>query len=147
MFVVDFTGCFSHCCVEGGDHWIHVCVYDGERCKLPAYHCLEGFQHIGIFQLFEVKLESCVFWLAGKGGRSSGWRFFDDDLPHWNITQITVTHKYEQNVVKILLFFGCCCYVTTALSLRRQFIAKLLKSVLSCTWSLSRDDSTQVTEC
>ena len=25
---------------------------------------LEGFQHIGIFQLFEVKLESCVFWLA-----------------------------------------------------------------------------------
>ena len=24
----------------------------------------EGFQHIGIFQLFEVKLESRVFWLA-----------------------------------------------------------------------------------
>ena len=34
------------------------------RCKLPAYHSLEGFQHIAIFQLFKVKLESCVFWLA-----------------------------------------------------------------------------------
>ena len=32
--------------------------------KLPIYHSLEGFQHIGIIQLFEVKLESCVFWLA-----------------------------------------------------------------------------------
>ena len=32
--------------------------------KLPAYLSLEGFQHIGIFQLFEVKFESCVFWLA-----------------------------------------------------------------------------------
>ena len=25
---------------------------------------MEGFQLIRIFQLFEVKLESCVFWLA-----------------------------------------------------------------------------------
>ena len=25
---------------------------------------VEGFQHVEIFQLFEVKLESCVFWLA-----------------------------------------------------------------------------------
>ena len=68
MFAKDLTGCFSHCCVEGGDHWIHVCIvvaHDGERCKSPAYHSLEGFQHVGIFQLFEVKLESCVFWLAG----------------------------------------------------------------------------------
>ena len=67
MFAKDLTGCFSHCCVEGGDHWIYVCVFvahDGERCKLPAYHNLEGFQHIVIFQLFKVKLESCVFWLA-----------------------------------------------------------------------------------
>ena len=39
-------------------------AHDGERCKPPAYHSLEGFQHVGIFQLFEVKLESCVFWLA-----------------------------------------------------------------------------------
>ena len=77
MFAKDLTGCFSHCCVEGGDHWIHVCIFivqDGKRCKLPADHSLEGFQHIGIFQLFEVKLESCVFarwFFSGEGGRSS----------------------------------------------------------------------------
>ena len=33
-------------------------------CKLPACHSLEGFQRIGIFQLFEIKLEFCVFWLV-----------------------------------------------------------------------------------
>ena len=67
MFAMDLTGCFSHCCVKGGDHCIYVCIFvahDGERCKPPAYHSLEAFQHIGIFQLFKVKLESCVFWLA-----------------------------------------------------------------------------------
>ena len=67
MFAKDLTGCFSHCCVEGGAHWIYVCIFivrDGERCKLPEYHSLEGFQHVGIFQLFEVTTESCVFWLA-----------------------------------------------------------------------------------
>ena len=67
MFAKDLTGCFSHCCVEGGDHWVCVCIFvarDDDRCKLPAYHSLEGFQHIGILQLFEVKLESCVFRLA-----------------------------------------------------------------------------------
>ena len=67
MFAKDLTGCFSHCCVEGGDHCIHVCIFtvhDCEWCKLPAYHSLERFQHNGIFRLFEVKLESCVFWLA-----------------------------------------------------------------------------------
>ena len=78
MFAKDLTGCSSHCCVEGGDHWIYVCIFvahDGERCKPPAYYSLGGFQHVWIFQLFEVKLESCVFWLAdffsGEGGRSS----------------------------------------------------------------------------
>ena len=63
MFAKDLTGCFNHCCVEGGDHWMYVCIFvahDGERCKPPAYHSLEGFQHVGIFQLSEVKLESCV---------------------------------------------------------------------------------------
>ena len=67
MFAKDLTGCFSHCCVEGGDHWIYVCIFvahDSERCKPSAYHSLEGFQQFGIFQLFKVKLESCVFWLA-----------------------------------------------------------------------------------
>ena len=67
MFAKELTGCFSHSCAEGGDHLIQVCVFivhDGEGCKLPTYHSLEGFQHIVIFQFFEVKLESCVFWLA-----------------------------------------------------------------------------------
>ena len=67
MFAKDLTGCFNYCCVECGDHSIHVCVFivhDGKRCKLPTYHSLEGFQNIGIFQLFEVKLASCVLWLA-----------------------------------------------------------------------------------
>ena len=67
VFAKDLTGCFSQCCVEGDDHWIYVCIFvahDGERWKPPAYHSSEGFQHVGIFHLFEVKLESCVFWLA-----------------------------------------------------------------------------------
>ena len=49
MFAKDLTGCFSHCCVEGGDHWIYVCIFfahGGERCRLPTYHSLGGFQHI-----------------------------------------------------------------------------------------------------
>ena len=56
-FAKDLTGCFSHCCVEGGDHCIYVCIFvahDSERCNSPAYHSLEGFQHVGIFQLFQV---------------------------------------------------------------------------------------------
>ena len=66
MFAKDLTGCLSQCCVEGGDHWTHVCfvtIHDGERCKLTAYHSLESFQHTGIFQPFEIRLESSVFWL------------------------------------------------------------------------------------
>ena len=78
MFAKDLIGCFSHCCVcvEGGDHWIQVCVFivhDGERCKLPAYHSLQGFQHIGIFQLFEIKLEFCVFWYETGSVNSLKW--------------------------------------------------------------------------
>ena len=67
MFAKDLTGCFSHCCAWGGEHRVHVCIFivhDGERCKPPVYHSLEGFQHVGIFELSEVKLESCAFWLA-----------------------------------------------------------------------------------
>ena len=67
MFVNDLTGCFSHCGVKGGYHRIHVCiciVHDSERCKLPAYHSLEGFKRTGILKLFDVKFESCVLWLA-----------------------------------------------------------------------------------
>ena len=51
-----------------GSHWLfksllrwrwwppNPCLYDGDRLKLPAYHSVIGFQHVGIFQLFEVKL-------------------------------------------------------------------------------------------
>ena len=69
MYAKALTGCFSHRCVEGCDNSIRVCIFtvhDGERSKLPSYHSLKGFQHIGIFQLFKVKLEFCVFWLAGS---------------------------------------------------------------------------------
>ena len=30
MFAKDFTDCSSHCCVEGGDHWIQVCSWRWE---------------------------------------------------------------------------------------------------------------------
>ena len=45
MLAKDLIGCFIHCCVEAGDHWIQDCVFivhDGERCKLPSYHNLES---------------------------------------------------------------------------------------------------------
>ena len=67
MFAKYLTGCFSHCCVEGGDHWLYVCIFvahDGERYKPPAYHSFEGFQQMGSFSFSRSKLESCVFWLA-----------------------------------------------------------------------------------
>ena len=52
MFAKGLTGCFSHWCVEGGDHWVHVCIFivhDGERCNHPAYHCLEVSNTLGSF--------------------------------------------------------------------------------------------------
>ena len=61
MFAKDLAGCFNHCCVEGGDLYLNSFFHDGEKCKLPAYHSLEVFEQMGLFQLFEVKLESCVF--------------------------------------------------------------------------------------
>ena len=78
MFAKDFTSYFRHCCVEGGGHWIHVCIFiihDGKSCKIPVYHRFEGSQHIGIFQLFGVNLEylcalACWFF-SGEGGRLS----------------------------------------------------------------------------
>ena len=48
----------------GEGQYIAIHVTLTARCKPPAYHSLEGFQHFGIFQLFEVNLESCVPWLA-----------------------------------------------------------------------------------
>ena len=55
-------GLFSSDDVYQGSNWLfqsllcwrwslNPCLYlHCERCKLPAYHSLEGFQHIGIFQ-------------------------------------------------------------------------------------------------
>ena len=77
MFAKDLTGCFSHCCAEGGDHSVHVCFFithDGERCKLPTYHSFEGFRYTWGFQLYEAKLESCVlacWFFPDEGERSS----------------------------------------------------------------------------
>ena len=101
--------------VEGGYHWFHACIFiidAGERCKLPDYHSLESFQHIGISQLFEVKFESCVFWLADsfqakvkghhqqvvvtssvcswKTSCSGNVHSWSEALPHWNIINLAV---------------------------------------------------------
>ena len=103
-----FAGCFNHCCVEGGDHWIHDCIFifhNGEKCKLPVYHSLEGFQQSGT-------LNFCVFWLADSfqamveghhrqvvitsNGRS--WKTsssgtihsWSEALPHWNVINLIV---------------------------------------------------------
>ena len=60
MFAKDLTGCFNHCCVEGGDHWIQVCgfiVHDSERCKPPTSHSLEGV----ISSTFNRKY-LCILW-------------------------------------------------------------------------------------
>ena len=39
-------------------------IHDGERCELPGFDSLEGLQQFGIFQLFEVGLVSCMFFLT-----------------------------------------------------------------------------------
>ena len=69
MFAKNLTGCFSHCCVEGGDHWICVCIFvahNGEKCKPPAYHSLEGFQHVGMLGSFSFSRSnsSLVCWFC-----------------------------------------------------------------------------------
>ena len=67
MFAKNLTGCFGHCCVEGDDHWIHVCIFivhDGERCKLPAYHNLDSFQRTGnLFRFSRSNLSLVCFGL------------------------------------------------------------------------------------
>ena len=66
-FAKDFTSCFSDCCVESNDHWIHVCtfiVHDGERYKLPAYHSLETFNTLGSFSFSWSNFSlMCLGWL------------------------------------------------------------------------------------
>ena len=66
MFAKDLTGCFSHCCVQGGDHWTQVCVFivdDGERCKLSTYRRLEGFNTLGSFSFLMSNLSLVSFGL------------------------------------------------------------------------------------
>ena len=57
MFVKDLTGCFTHCCVEGGDHWIMLhgtishatCHYI--LCYISLYHILH-VSTLGLFILY-----------------------------------------------------------------------------------------------
>ena len=104
MFAKDLIGCFSHCCVEVGDHWTYVCIvvaYDDERRTLTAYDSLEGFRHVGIFQLFEVKLESCVFWLAdffsGEGGGHHQQVLIISNVCSWKTSCSGSVHHLHQS--------------------------------------------------
>ena len=66
MFAKDLTGCLSHCCVEGGDHWIYVCIFvahDGERCKPPAYHSWKVSNTLGSFSFSRSNLSFVCFGL------------------------------------------------------------------------------------
>ena len=83
MFAKDLTDCFSHCCVEDGNHWIHICIFifhDGERCKLPAYHTWKVSNTLGSFRFSRSNLRLVCFGLlvllllllfSYEGGRSS----------------------------------------------------------------------------
>ena len=53
--------CCEACLFFSDDHLrLRLQYYSrGESCKLLTCHSWEGFQHIRIFELFEVKLESC----------------------------------------------------------------------------------------
>ena len=88
---------------------VYVCIFvahDGKRCKPPTYHSLEGFHHVGIFQLFVVKLESCVFWLAvvflsGEGRRlsSASYDHFQclllENFVFWQCSLLIGRHSWE----------------------------------------------------
>ena len=62
VFAKGSTGCSSHCCVEGGDHQIHVSIFvihDGERWKLPACYSLKVSTILGSFS-FSMSILSLV---------------------------------------------------------------------------------------
>ena len=66
MFAKDLTGCFNHCCVESGDHWIQVCVFivhDGERCKLPTCNSWKVSNTLGSFSFLRSNLSLVCFGL------------------------------------------------------------------------------------
>ena len=52
MFEEDFTGYVSHCCVEGGDHWIHVCIF------IISRHCHYVTVNIHFWIKFVVVVET-----------------------------------------------------------------------------------------
>ena len=63
MLAKDLTGGVGHCCVEGVDQRFHVCtvsVQNGERCKFPSYHCMEGLCYVGVLKLLKVKFDPGV---------------------------------------------------------------------------------------
>ena len=72
---------FPSLLVEGGDHWIHVCIFiipggGGEKYQLPAYHSLEfgigTHWDLSAFrgQTWVLCVLACWFF-ADEGGRSS----------------------------------------------------------------------------
>ena len=54
MFAKDLTGCLSHCCVEGGDHWIYVCIF--------VAHGGDEQRRYRIVYNVQLKLPSTVQW-------------------------------------------------------------------------------------
>ena len=67
MFAKNLTGCFSHCCVKGVDHWIHVCISPIIAWKVS--------NTLGSFSFSRSNLSLVCFGLlifcSGEGGRSS----------------------------------------------------------------------------
>ena len=81
MFAKDLTGCFSHCCVEGGDHWIYVSslLMTVRRANLPPIIAWKVSNTLGSFSFSRSNLSLVCFGLlfcfvlffSGEGGRSS----------------------------------------------------------------------------
>ena len=66
MIAKDLTGCFNQCRVDGGDHWIQVCVFivhDGERCKLPTCNSWKVSNTLGSFSFLRSNLSLVCFGL------------------------------------------------------------------------------------
>ena len=66
MFAKDLTGCLSHCCVEGGGHWLYVCIFvahDGERCKPPPIIAWKLSNTLGSFSFSRSNLSFVCFGL------------------------------------------------------------------------------------
>ena len=77
MFVKDLTGCFNHCCSEGGNHWIHVCILlmMVRGVNFPPIIAWKDSRTLGSFSFSRSNLNLVCVWLADsfsdEGGRSS----------------------------------------------------------------------------